>query len=148
MKDYLSLPYTLTQIVEKCFYYTGSELNKQHGLYVLAHIGEEFKSRCQEDLFEIKKSIELVDKNIKNNSWQLVFDDQHSAKLKANSQTYNLCAERLYAPLRDMLRPVWNVYWGESATSLVSISIWLLRADEDNGAKVFAKLQELKDKAQ
>jgi hypothetical protein len=147
MKDYFILPYSLTQIVEKVYFYSQTEFDKNNGLYVTASIGEEFRLKCLEQSFQMQLSIENLKSQINNKSWHLSFDDSSFSKVKAHAEVYNLCAERLYAPLRDILRPVWNVYWGESATSLGTIATWLIKADEDKGAKVFAKLEASKEQS-
>lgn len=141
----LSLPYSIISIVEKVHYYTGNPITKNNGLYVTALMAEEFKGKAREQIFSLQLNAEKVKNELNNNFYYLSFDESSAIKAKSYTESYNRCIDFLVDPLRDMLRPVWNVYWAESCTGIGTVCTWLLKADQDNGKKVFAKLNLVQD---
>lgn len=135
-----NLPFSLTTVVEKVHQYTGTELSKKDGLYVVAAMAEEFKIKAREQIFNLQINAEKVKNELNNNSYYLSFDESAAIKAKSYVEAHNRCVDYLVGPLKDMLRPVWSVYWGESCTGISIICTWLLKADQDEGKKVFDKL--------
>lgn len=137
------LPLSTTLIVEKVYHYTNTPLDKKNGIYVIAKLIEESKLKCYEDLFCIQRSVQKAKESLNDKESFFEFDDSSVSSLKSNMATINRLLDFLYEPLRDMLRPVWSVYWGESCTSLSTICIWINKADMDGGEKVFFKLNSI-----
>jgi len=142
MIDKLSLPFTFVELVRKVQYYTGNE-DCDNGLMLIAEMAEEHRLKCRSEIFNLQVELEKTKHMIDNKSWNLSFDNTSAAQVKACAEVFNRCADHLTMRLKEMLRPVWNVYWGESCTGLAIISTWVLRAEEDGGKKVFARLSEL-----
>lgn len=140
----LSLPYTLTQIVEKVYYYTGKSLSEKdkltNGIYVMASISEDYRLKAREELFKLQLEIQNVKGMIDDRCWNISSQSINAANVTSYIEVVNRCSDYLTISLKELLRPVWNVYWNESCEGLGSICVWLLKADEDNGVKVAAKL--------
>lgn len=136
--------YLFTEMVEKIFYYTGNELNspKYNGLLSLAKIIEENKLKIHEHVHNLKASINLTDNQLNgsdpNFSSTILGDSilKNAVELSATTTLINRSMEHLWEPLKDLLQPVWKVYWSEGCNGYNSIQLWLEKADADNGVKV------------
>lgn len=135
--------YTATEIVKKIYLYTGKELQNNDHLYMTAKLSDEIRVKLHEEIFYMRVITEKVNSQLKENSSYINFEDSNFHAAKSYSIMINRYTDYLFAPLRDMLRPVWNVYWNEGCNSFNSICTWLSKADEDNGAKVFEKLKSM-----
>lgn len=140
----LSLPFTAKEMVKKVYHYTGNTLDEKNGLIIIASVSDEYRLLCRHELFNLQIQVEKTKKSIDDKCWNLQFDDTNVAKIKSYTEVVNRCSDYLSMHLKEMLRPVWNVYWQESCNGLQSIAIWLLKADEDGGEKVFTRLSESK----
>lgn len=136
----MKLPFTATEIVKKVYFYTKNELSDDNYLYLMAKLSDETRIKLYDEVFYMKSVAEKVNLQLNDKSCYINFDDSNFHAAKSYSIMINRYTDYLFAPLRDMLRPVWNVYWNEGCNSFNSICTWLIKADQDSGVKVFEKL--------
>lgn len=137
----LSMPYTMVELVKKVYYYSGSKIENDNGALIIASMSEEYRLKCREAIFATQLELSTLKSKLDNKDWNISYNMSDVNKINSYLEVMNRCSDQLYPILRDKLRPIWNVYWGESCCGISSIAIWCLKADEDQGQKVFAKLQ-------
>ncbi len=137
--------YLFTEIVDKVFLYTGSSScdSRYNGLMTLAKVIEENRLEIHKHVHNLRCELNHVSDSINGNLESYDYFDHWSCK--AGSEAYDLDScmklanrtrEHLFLPLKEMLQPVWKVYWSEGCNTFSNIALWLDKADQDNGEKV------------
>lgn len=141
------LPLTAFELVEKVYKFTGRNVNKADAAWVLASMIEENKTSCRNEIFESRIAFAEINKALDNNSCVIHNTSiNHVNNIGGHVSSINRGYDFLFVTLKQILRPVWGVYWGESCDNLDAICCWLDKAELDNGRLVADKIAELANK--
>lgn len=141
--------YLFTEIVDKVFLYTGTSSTdaKYNGLMVLAKVIEENRLEIHKHIHNMRSQLNHLSDSVNGNvgnrvdsyscydSWtSYVGIESHGLESAVNLA--NRTMEHLFPRIKELLQPVWKVYWSEGCNTFVDVARWLEKADVDEGKRV------------